>query len=477
MRKWMAVLTALVLFMGCTAADAAAYTVDEKFWGQAENQAVTGVLGFSVMGDATAENAAWFQTMKQVLPETEINFMVTLYSKQPRGAVIQIAAADGSEKNVEILFDDEKLAIGSDALAGEGVYYLLDEQALKPDDSRIPGILDVLRLLETADEEWQTRAQVQLGYYQTLLSVWMNDYAGAAMGRADDVLYSELSCTIPADAVKEQVKNMLHTFYQDTQTLQLLGEVLNGTGGEIYLNPAMESVFAALVDSTVLTGDLQVLRRFDSHGALLLDSISLPLSDVELPVFPGVKWQRVSLEMSGQGDFSFSLLGAKEEKVHFSLNKQEEGKASGQAVMDMPGEDGVMQHTGYAYEWNWQAMEETYTLQTDLCERLMQGTLILMPDENTAAPGQKISLDVRFTSQSRSRSPAKLEANLVWEDVQGDAKLAVILTAQTSAPVSVKDIKELENTVLFHTLPADEREAMLKTLLLLPMDQAVTLPE
>ena len=476
MKKWMAALMALVLLLGCTAAPAFAYTVDEKFWGQAENQAVTGAVGFSVMGDAATENDALFQMLKQILPETEISFFVSLYSKQPRGAVIKIDAADGSEKNVEILLGDEKVAIGSNAL-GEDVYYLLDDQAFQPDNGSVPGMMDILRLMEDADDEWKTRAQAQLGYYQALLSVWMNDYAGASMGKENDVLYSQLSCTIPGDAVKEQVKAMLHTFYADEQTLQLLGEVLEGTGGEIYLNPAMESVFAKMVDSCSLTGDLQVVRRFDSQGALLLDSISLPLSGVELPVFPGVLWQRVSLEMTGKGDLSFSLLGSKEEKVHFTLNKQEDGKANGQAALDLPGDDGVIRHTGYAYEWKWQAMEETYTLQTDLCERLMQGTLTLTPDEKTLAPVQQITLDVRFTTKSRSRSPVKMEANLVWEEVQGDAKVAVILTAQTSSPVAMNDIGELENTVLFRTLPAEEKEALLKKLLLLPFDQAVTLPE
>lgn len=471
MKKGIAAWMVLVLLMGCTV-PAAAYTVDEKFWGQAENQAVTGTLGFSVTGDAAAMDEVVFQLLKQVLPETEISFFVTLYRKQPRGAIVKIAGADGSEKTVEALFDDETLAIGSDAIGEAGTYYLLEKQTLGKGDGGVPGIFDVLRLLDTADEAWKEKAQEQLGYYQALLSVWMNDYAGATMGREGDALYSELSCTIPAAAVKEQVKAMLHAFYADEQTLALLWEVLEGTGAEIYLNPAMESVFCAMVDGTKLAGDLQVVRRFDNHGALLKDSISLPLGEVKTSLYADVMWQRISLDMTGRGDIAFTLDGTAGEKVHFSMNKLEDGSVSGQIVKDLPQE-----HTGYAYEWKWQAMEETYTLQTDLCERLMQGALNLMPDEKTDAPKQQVTLDVRFTSQSRSRSPARMEADLVWREVQGGATVSVIVNAQTSAPGDVKDVNELDNTVLFHTLAAEEKEAWLTALLLLPFNQAVTLPE
>lgn len=477
MKKWMTVLMAFVLLMGCAASPASAYTVDEKFWGQAENQAVTGMVGFSVMGDTSSLDDALFQTMKQVLPDTEISFFFSMYSKQPRGGIWNVKGADGSEKTVEVLFDDEKAAVGGNALTQEGVFYLLENPASAQSNAYTPGIREILQLMEKADDGWKERAQEYLGRYQAILSVWMNDYAGATMGQEGDVLYSELACTIPAQALKEQIKAMLRTFYADDQALALLMEVLGGTGAEIYLNPAMESVFGDLVDGTELQGELQVVRRFDSHGALMLDSISLPLSQLELPFFPGVMWQQVYLEMTGSGDLSFSLEGTGEERVHFSLNHMPDGRANGRVSLDLPGEDGALQHTGYGYEWTWQAEEETFTLQTDLCERLMQGSLTLTPDDQTLAPAQQITLDARFTSQSRSRAPARLEASLVWQEVQGEATVALILTAQTSTPVDVNDINELENTVSFHELPAEEKAALVSSLLLLPLNQAVVLPE
>ncbi|MBQ9944397.1 MAG: hypothetical protein IJO67_08540 [Clostridia bacterium] len=478
MKKWLAALMALVMITGCVPGSAASYTVDEKFLGQAQNQALTGEIGFLVTGDSSAAmDSALFETLGHMLPETEMTFGITLYPKAPRGGYVTRKGADGSEKTVQLLFDDQTLAFGGDAIAAENTYYIMNTGVPAADENRVPGMADILQMIEGAEESWKERAQDSLGYYQAMLSIWMNEYAGATMGKADDVLYSELSCTIPAAAVKEQVKTMLHAFYTDQQTLQLLMEVMKGTGAEIYLNPAMESVFCMLVDEVQLTGDLTVVRRFDSQGALLLDKFSLPLNPMELPFFPGVKWQRISLEMTGRGDFSFTLEGTAGENVHFSLNKPTEGMVSGRLVLDLPGEDGGLQHTGYTYEGTWQAMEETYTLQTDLCERLMQGTLTLTPDEKTEAPRQQMTLDVRFTTSSGKRDPSFVEANLVWADLEGDATIAVVLTAKTAKPFDVQNLDAIENKVPFQALTEDEQTAVLQQIMFMALDQAALLPE
>lgn len=478
MRKWMTALLTLVLLMGSVPVGAAGYTVDEKFLGQVQNQAVTGEIGFLVTGDTTAAmDSTFFALLKELLPETEITFGVTLYPKSPRGGYVKYKGADGQEKEVQFLLDDETLTLGGNALADENTFYVLEGQLSAADENQVPGIREILQMIENADDAWKERAQESLDYYQAMLSIWMNEYAGAAMGKEGDILYSQLSCTIPAAAVKEQVKVMLHEFYNDEQTLQLMMEVLGGTGAEIYLNPAMESVFCMMVDEAQLTGDVKVVRRFDSQGALLMDSFSLPLSAMELPLFPGVKWQRVSLEVTEKGEITFTLEGVEGENIHFSLAKPAGDKVTGQLAVDIMDEDGVMQHTGYAYEGSWQAMEETYTLQTDLCERLMQGTLTLTPDEKTEAPRQQLTLDVRFTTSSGKRDPAYLEANLVWTDLDGDAAMAAVLTAKTAMPFEVLSVDEIENKVSFNTLTQEEQAAVLQQILLLPLNQAVTLPE
>lgn len=477
MKKARTALITLMIVACCMPAFAASYTLEEKFVGQIGNAALTGEVTFSVTGEeAAAENSVYPQ-LGQVLPGTKISFALTASSKYPKGGWVKVNGADGSEKEVKFLYDDASFALGGTAIAEDGVYYRMDGHTLfLRDENQVPGIFELLEMMDNADEAWKEKAKERLAVYETMLSVWMNDYAGTAMGREKDVLYSELNCTIPVQAMKSQIKTMLKVFYTDAQTLDLLHEVLDGTGGEIYLNPAMESVFGALADSVQLTGDIQVVRRFDSRGQLMLDSVSLPLDGMEISLFPQVKWNGIRLDVTDNG-FAFGLVGAGEENVQFSLEKQTEENCTGRIVTDLPAEDGKLQHKGYDFSWTWQKEEETYSLQQDQSERLMHGMLILTPDEKTEEAEQQISLEVRFTSKSGRGTPTHLEANLVWAAKEGDPSVTMQLKAKTANAFDVEDIRTLENTVAWDTLPKAERDAILLQVLLLPVNQAVALPE
>ena len=83
----------------------------------------------------------------------------------------------------------------------------IEEHGVEPK----PGIFELLEMMDNADEAWKEKAKERLAVYETMLSVWMNDYAGTAMGREKDVLYSELKCTIPAEAVKAEIKTLRNT--------------------------------------------------------------------------------------------------------------------------------------------------------------------------------------------------------------------------------------------------------------------------
>ncbi len=281
MKRWMAFVLAAALTALSLPALAASYTVDEKFWGQAGNMAVLGTATFSVSGEETrAMDAETFRLLKSTLPRTVITFSNSSFPDVGTGGKAVIETGDGSEKTLQFITEGKKLALGGDAVSGDGTFYLLETDAaqllslLRTDESNLPGLTEILQMFDAAGEEWKAKAQERLSLYETRLSMWMNDYAGTAMGQEDGVLYSELNCILPAAAVKEQMLSLLHIFYADGETLALLGEVLGGTEAEMYLNPAMESVFADLVQALPLEGEIDVIRRFDSKGQLVLDSIS-----------------------------------------------------------------------------------------------------------------------------------------------------------------------------------------------------------
>ena len=54
MKKWIALLLAAALALGCVPALAESYTVDQKFWGQVQENGLRVSVTFSVAGDKTA---------------------------------------------------------------------------------------------------------------------------------------------------------------------------------------------------------------------------------------------------------------------------------------------------------------------------------------------------------------------------------------------------------------------------------------
>lgn len=488
MKKGMAWLLVLMLLTANAAFAAETYTVDEKVWGQLQRSGATGEITFSVAGNGmTAVDDALFQQMKSILPGTRLSFGLTIYDEQPQGGYVNIHGADGSEKQLQLLYNDEKVALGGNAIAEQDAYYLLDNSGLQlirlfQQESATPGITDLLALFAQQDAAWQEKAQARLMQYETMLNVWMNDYAGTSMGREGEALYTELTCTIPPDALKAEIKELLHVFYSDGETLALLSPVLDGTGGEIYLHPAMEGLFADMVDGISLQGDVEVTRRFDSKGQLMLDHIHLPLGTemlkgLNIPFLSEQAWQQVTLNVTGTGDVELELIGEDGRTLCFSALAGEDGSISGRAVWDGLKEDGTVEHTGYDYQFTWQAMDETYSLQTDICERLMQGILQLTPDSETKKAAQRITLDVKYTTKSRGRSASLMVADLVWMDMSTQATIALSMNLQTGGATQVQAVDSLTNTIHVDTWPLEERQAFLEQVLMAVMNQAVPLPE
>ena len=208
MKRGMAFLLAAALVVMCVPALAVSYTVDEKFWGQAGNMAVKGTVTFSVTGNETAAmDAETFQLLKSTLPGSIITFSYSNYPRVGRGGQAVVETGDGAEKKLTYLVEEDKLALGGDMVSGDGTFYLLETDAVqllslfRQEESTLPGLADMMQLFEQADETWQAAAQERLALYETRLSMWMNDYTGTAMGQDGDMLYSELNCTLPAQAV------------------------------------------------------------------------------------------------------------------------------------------------------------------------------------------------------------------------------------------------------------------------------------
>ncbi len=464
MKKVMAILMALVLLLGCSAAYAQTPNVKEKFWGQAELNAVKGTVSFAVNG----ERMEWladdiFQRMKDVLPGLEIGFGHSLYQRQYTGGYVEFPDGDGGNNTIHYAYDDQVIALGGDAVSDDDTWYLLENDLSKiaalfstSKENALPGIQEILRAMDEMDDSWKMNAAERLSVYETALSIWMNQYAAMGINGEGQ---SELSCAIPIDAVKSEIKGLLSMLYDDEETLQVLSYVLEPIGAGIYLNPAMESAFCMLVDQLAFQGEVKVVRRYDEKGQLVLDRLSLPLP-------PFGDWQGVEVEVTGKGDVAFTLTGREQQKVSFTATANQNGYA-GVIQVDAV-RDGGQKHWGFEYTASWQEMEETYSLQTDKLEMLQQGILTLKPDEQTTLPAQSITLDVAYSCNSEPRSATNVKVDLVWKDMGTDASLAVMVQGKTASPFQVEDVNGLGKTVYFTNLPAEQRQSLMGNILLAP---------
>lgn len=469
MKRALAGLMIFVMVFACVPALAEVPAVDERFFGQLPLYAVKGTVAFSVSGEKTGwmEESA-FQLLKEQLPGIAISFGHSMFEEKYPGGYVRFFGADEDEKEVLFAYNKDVLALGGNTVSDDDTWYAVEMDWLKmlglfeEKENTLPGIREMVTAIEKADDEWKEQAKNCLASYETALSIWMNQYAATQAGRDGENLYTELACEIPTDAMKAQIRDMLRMFYGDTELLQLLSQVLEPIGAGIYLNPAMEGLLLMLAEEAMPEGKVQVVRRFDAQGMLVLDRIILPM-----PAFE--KWQDVQLEMTGKGDLGFTLANGEEKKAAFSLVKEEEGKYTGYVALDNVLEG--YPHVGFDFEAGWQVMDETYSLQTDKLERLKQGILTLTPDEDTLLPAQKVTLDVAYSSGSAERGSVSVKADLVWTDMESGATLAAEVKAKTVNRFEVQKVEELQHILYFSDLPPEQRQALLSHILLAPFEE------
>ena len=127
-------------------------------------------------------------------------------------------------------------------------------------------------------------------------------------------------------------------------------------------------------------------------------------------------------------------------------------------------------HIGFDFDFSWQVMEETYSLQEDKLERLKQGVLTLTPDKDTLLPAQRITLDVSYSSDSGERSVVTMQADMVWMDIEKGASLAAAVKVKAANRFEVTKMEDIKNILYFSDVPAGQRQALLSHILLAPFE-------
>jgi len=477
MKRLLALILAVLMLLCAVSAHAADYPIEEKFYRQMLESAYRGAITFSVSGTKSdAIPPATFLMLKSLAPrltlEGDHSFM-----RGDGQATLRLMLDGKSAGETSLLYNGSLMGIASDLLAGKGVYYTAaqgwDASALLlsslQGDSAWPVLWPALLTGSSAPAEWQEKLQEHLLSYETKLGVWMNGYAVLSSGADDGVNYSQLQCTIPAQALKAQIKQLLIDFYEDQELLTHLKEVLTARQAAAYLQPAMQNVFFTMLDALVLEGNIEIIRRYDAYGHALIDSISLPfpeghaLNNLTIAVTPEETQQKWSFigQLQDGTDFDISCIPS-EEMIYtgsFNLVLPEKKEADSFVVEEATAEREIV---AFDYNLIWEPGEEIYTLATDRCTRTLKGSLVIKPREGYDAPTQSLSLTVDFSSGSSQRSATQLNATLVWQDLDGDASITATLTSKTAAPFAVGSLDSVSGAMRIDQMDAQAHEALLE---------------
>lgn len=454
MKRAIALLLALLLGTVCLSAGAEDYTLVEKFYRQATESAFTGTITFQAEG--VREGAEW-ALLKMLAPQLSLEVKHSYYRGEGQ-ADARLLRKNEESGAISLIYNDELMGLRSTLLSDSEIWYTAaknwDAEELLTTDSQWPPLWRAMLRVAVADADWRTKAERYLTSYETKLGVWLNSYAAVTTGDQEQITYSELTCSIPPQAVKAQIKQMLVDFFGNEELLALLREVFTAQEAAAYLQPSMQSAFFTMLDSLELSGNVEITRRVDTAGKTLLDSITLPfggqqkLSSLTITVEAvqtGECWM-VAADLQDGGQIALTCTQG--EGTHFS------GVLS---VAD--GQEATEER--FDYELLIEQGEEQYTLATDVTQQRFAASLTLKPqgDSDKLPPAQSLTLEADLSSGSSQRSATKLEATLIWADLDANASVSVALSGKTAAPWAVDSLSGVQGMRL-DQLESDGKAAL-----------------
>lgn len=459
------VLAAVLALMTCVSALAATYedyTVDYKFYRQMrQNDTIAAVTltaegeRFSLLSDET------WAALRALAPAMRLE-MQNCMNKKGSGQSSAKLLLNGQEAlRLEALYDAATVCLLLPGTDGQWLSAPKDWQwsrlaSLQFNDGDVPPLWNLVLEVLAAPKTWQEQAASSAEKYQAELGVWVNGFAASSSGTDENgVLYSELRCTVPAEALKDEMKLLLGQVFADEGLLSLLRRVALPEEA-VYLTPAALPYFTAWVESMALAGNVEIVRRYDAAAQPLLDSVRLPFAAGQAVSFVTIEtvWQP-----TGQ---CRRLVIRRPEGTELEATATQQGENRYSGEVKSLSADGTA--AGFRYACDFAFEDETYSLATDLCERRLHGELELDPLDGTELPPLKAALEALFTTQSAKRSPIEMTASLRVEDGSTGAALALSASVHTEKAFEIGDVNALTNVKRINWMTAEELRALLSKL-------------
>ncbi len=328
---------------------------------------------------------------------------------------------------------------------------------------RWPGMERILLALATADNAWNFRAEAALKPYSDALSLWLQSYTTITSGKnAAGQTITGNALSVPADALKHEMKQLLAMAYQDTTLMPLLKEQLTAREAAAYLQPSMLPALSAAIDALPITQAMTVTRTYDLSGAVILDDISLPLggaggvsdlhyrftsdgagqneSLIELRLAPrdarNTQGDQYSLSLRG-GPLPDALEGAQTSSYSGSLILRPEAQVSAGFTVSTPA---PVLEKQFDFTLFMDYAGEVVDPSTKASTRDYEITLLLKPIGFDSVSDQSVSLKVQLASGADSRSATKFTGSLVWQDQGTQAAVTANISGASAAPWAIPTV-------------------------------------
>lgn len=431
MKRLMALLTALVCLAGASCAYAAQdYTVAEKLFKQLwAGSGFSGTLSISL---TAREGAKAVSTSKPI--EVDVDY---IYVRETETEAAQhradLTLRDGGDalSAAYVQYREGVLALQADVISPD--WYAFDQaQPVQGADellarTGVPALSQTLLLFGTALADSDDLQQI-IDPYLTRIDVWLEGYREAAVldKLEDGTTTMAVQYTLPAAAIKAQVKQMILDLFADSQALSVLGQALGDELCELYLNPGLKEWYFEAVDALPLAGEMTLSRTLSFKGDTLDLHLSLPLYD-EQTGSAALTYSRTR----GEGDLpddNVIQLSAPAQTI--ALRYQEYSSMTGvnvvRGTLERLPASGDESPIGVAFTLKQQQSESKDVQERDVYEH--SASLTLAPADTAgnalAFAETEIALDARFVSKPLKSAATEVEALLTADNGSVAAALA-----------------------------------------------------
>lgn len=415
-------------------------------------QLQTGVVSMRVKFSAAAEgeavagiDAQTWEMMKGALPPLQLTctYMQSKYGaaagkQQIKGTLTQNEEALTS---FSLTSQNEKWFLQSDLLPGK-VYAL--SRNLKtafmnmtaPEEDAWPNILRLFTAVSEADEEDSAQLEEAMSEHMASLNRWLQGYTKVDI-TADQQLIQEIR--VPAADVKQQMKAFLKELYADEELLVLLRKVVPTPDAHAYLEGGMLPLFEKAIDGLQLEGEVAVSRSYDGSGQLKQEEITLPFAGgmpLRTLTIANGDQMAVKAALADGSVYAITLSGSL-----VSGNGMFEGMYKGEISLQPAAAEKAFEAL---YSLKLKKGMEQYIEENKSHERdqLIEAELTLLPKEEGAFAGQKISAAVHLTAGASSTKAAYADTELIWQDLETNGKLSLTVKLHTNTALRIDEVEE-----------------------------------